>query len=262
MHPFEDLVIPSGAVGIHWFGQNSYALKDETGTIVQVDPYFPRDRPASQFIHARPPLNEAALRTDFVLLTHDHGDHTCLESLQRIRAAYPDARYVGPSESIHRLQEAGFATSTTAAIAAGDRLDLAGMAVHAVWSKPPDGIAADGIAPPGVQHLGYVVEVGRERVYITGDLVNTFADHEELLAPVRALRPTLGLLTTHPDEGEFPFFDGSARIAASLGLEAASPAHYQCFVTRTYDPQQWATHLQGVQPLVIAYNQAVVYPPS
>ena len=79
MHPFEDIRVAAGTVGIHWFGQSSFALKDSQGTIVQVDPYFPRERPAERYVHPRPPLHEAALRTDFILLTHNHGDHTCIE---------------------------------------------------------------------------------------------------------------------------------------------------------------------------------------
>ena len=43
MHPFEDLTVRDGTVGIHWFGQSSFAIKDATGTIIQVDPYFPRN---------------------------------------------------------------------------------------------------------------------------------------------------------------------------------------------------------------------------
>ena len=42
MHPFENLVVPAGSVGIHWFGQSTLGLKDPQGTIVQVDPYYPR----------------------------------------------------------------------------------------------------------------------------------------------------------------------------------------------------------------------------
>ena len=56
MHPFEERSVHPGSVGIHWFGQNSFALKDAAGTIVQVDPYFLRDRPGEKFIHASPPL--------------------------------------------------------------------------------------------------------------------------------------------------------------------------------------------------------------
>ena len=62
MHTFETLSVPANAVGIHWFGQNSFALKDTAGTIVQIDPYFPRERSPERFVHTEPPLDEAELK--------------------------------------------------------------------------------------------------------------------------------------------------------------------------------------------------------
>ncbi len=259
MHPFEDLTVPADAVGIHWFGQSSFGLKDAHGTMVQVDPYYPRERPADRYIHARPPLHEAALRTDFVLLTHNHGDHTCVESINRIRSAYPQVSFIGPEESMHNVRDAGVDTDLTTIVSAGDSVKMGSMRAHVVWAKPPQGLPEDEIAIPDVTHLGYVVEVDSVRIYISGDPVNTFGDHEELLKPVRDLKPDIGLLTTHPDEGEFPFFAGSAKTASSLHLKTAVPAHYACFVRRHYDPQEWATHFTGVEPLIIPYNQSVVY---
>lgn len=32
MHPFATLAIPAGSVGIHWFEQSAYALKDSQRT--------------------------------------------------------------------------------------------------------------------------------------------------------------------------------------------------------------------------------------
>jgi len=260
MHPFEDLAVPQGALGIHWFGQSSYGLKNEAGTIVQVDPYFPHDRPADRFIHGRPPLLEASLRTDAVLLTHDHGDHTCMESLERIAEAYPECRFVGPPESGARLRDGGIAADRIVEITAGEQATAGTMTAHAVWSKPPEGDPERGIDGPGVQHLGFVVDTGPVRIYISGDNINSFADLPAMMDPVRALSPQVGCLTNHPDEGEFPYFADCGRIATGLGLRAAIPSHYQCFVTRDYDPHEWATHIAPpVRPLIIAYNQSVVY---
>lgn len=262
MHAFESMAIPDGNVGIHWFGQSSYALKDRAGTIVLVDPYFPRLRPPERFIHAQPPLDEANLRVDYVLLTHDHGDHTCIESIRRIYDAHPHTRFIGPPESVERMADNGIPKEKIGTITAGEVAALGTMRAHAVWAKPPQGAPEDNIAPPDVQHLGYVVEAGDHRIYISGDPINTFAEHEELIAPIAALAPDIGFLTTHPSEGEFPFFAGSAKMARLIGLKTAVPAHYQCFVKRNYDPKEWAAHLpaDGPEPLIIPYNQAVLYP--
>ncbi len=261
MHPFQALSVPAGKIGIHWFGQSSYALKDPSGTVVQFDPYFPRERPPDRFIHADPPLDEATLKTDYILLTHDHGDHTCIESLLRIHAAFPEAETVGPSESIARMAEAGIPDRLLTEVTAGEQASLGALTAHAVWAKPQEGVPEEEIQPPSVQHLGYVV-AGPVRVYISGDPINTFADHDELLQPVAALQPDIGLLTTHPTEGEFPFFPGSVETALKLGLESAVPAHYACFVERTFDPNEWASAFPefGPRPLIIAYNESVVYP--
>ena len=76
---------------------------------------------------------------------------------------------------------------------------------------------------------------------------------------MRALAPEVGLLTTHPDEGEFPDLDGAAKLASRVGLAVAVPSHYGCFVQRTFDPADFAARLVGVQGLEIPYNQSIVY---
>ena len=261
MHPFEDLVVPDDGVGVHWFGQSTFALKDAAGTIVQVDPYYPRQRPPDRYLHARPPLMEESLRTDFILLTHNHGDHTCTESIDRIRGTFPEVRYVAPLESTSALLDSGVDSSAITTVTAGDEVAMGTMTAFVVHAKPPNGDPDNQIAPSDVQHLGYVVDTGAVRVYFSGDPINTFAEHDSLLDPIRALKPDVGFLTNHPDEGEFPFFAGSAKTAAALGLKAAGPSHYSCFVTRDYDPAQWAKKISaaGIEPLIIPYNQSTVY---
>lgn len=264
MHPFYALAVPSGAVGIHWFGQSSFAFKDAGGTVVQVDPYFPSERPAERFIHAQPPLDETTLPTNLVLLTHNHRDHTWPESLLKIHHAFGDCRFVGPVESIENLRGHGIPEASLILVNAGDTLELDDVTIHVVWAKPPHGAPEDGIQPPDVQHFGFVVEMGGVRIYVSGDPIHTFADHDELTQPIADLRPDIGLLTTHPDEGEFPFFAGSAKMAQKIGVKTAVPAHYQCFVKRNYDPQAWVAAFPQDEPklILIPYNRAVVYRPS
>ncbi len=264
MHPFATLEVPAGALGIHWFGQSSFALKDAAGTIIQIDPYYPSERFAERFIHITKPLDEATLPTNFVLLTHNHTDHTWPESCLAIHKSFPDCQFVGPIESINNLRDNDIAAERLVTVNVGDVVNLGSMTAHVLYAKPPEGEPAAGIKPPDVQHFGFVVESGgseKVRAYISGDPINTFAEHEELTGPVAALRPDIGFLTTHPSEGEFPFFDGSAKIAQKIELKTAVPAHYQCFVKRNYDPQAWvaAFPLDGPELLIIPYNHSVIY---
>ena len=263
MHPFNALVVPPGSVGIHWFGQSSYALKDAAGTVIQVDPYFPSERAPDRFVHTTPPLDETTLRTDYVLLTHNHLDHTFPESCLRIHKAFSHCRFVGPVESTDNLRGAGIADVLLTTLQPGDVATLGTATVHTVYAKPPQGAPADGIRTPDVQHFGYVIELSGVRVYISGDPINTFANYAELTAPIAALKPDIGMFTTHPDEGEFPFFAGSVKMVQAVGVKTAVPAHYQCFVKRNYDPHAWAATFpqNGPELLIIPYNRAVVYRP-
>ena len=263
MHPLVPLTMPSGRVAIHWFEQSSFAIKTASGAIIQLDPYFPHDRPSDRFIHPDPPLDEAQLPTDYVLLTHDHGDHTNIETLVRIWQARPQARFIGPEESIrHILAETDIPRAQTTIIRAGESVALGGMTAHAVFAKPPGGDPKSGIKPPDVTHLGYILKVDGVSLYFTGDPINTFAEHEALIAAVAEHRPEVGFLTNHPTEGEFPFFDGCVKMAQRIGLKYAAPAHYACFVKRNYDPQEWAAQFpaSGPEPLIIPPNTYITYP--
>ena len=260
MHPIFDVKVSKKSAAVHWFGQSSYAFKGASGELVLIDPYFPRVRPPERFIHPEPPVDEAEIPAALVLLTHDHRDHTCIETLGRVRKASPGARYVGPVESVRHIADAGVPAEETIVIQAGESLTVGSVVVHAVYAKPPEGDPEAGINPPDVTHLGYVVDLDGIRLYFTGDPINTFARRDDLIEPVRALKPDVGFFTTHPTEGEFPFFDGSREMARKIGVRKAVPAHYQCFVKRNYDPAAWAEGFGpgDPEPLIIGYNQMVV----
>jgi len=262
MHPFQSLSVPAGRLAVHWFGQSSFAFKAPDGTTVLVDPYFPHERPKTDFVHAEVPLREADLRVDGVILTHNHLDHTHPEALQRIHAAWPKATYVGPHESAANCKASGIPPALFTTVEAGATGRVGSLKVHWVYSKPPQGDPARGIKPPDVTHLGVVIEAGPVRAYVTGDPINSFAELDELIEPVRKLAPQVGFLTNHPNEGEFPFFAGSAKMAQAIGLKIAYPAHYSCFCARDYDPKEWAKAFvgNGVETRIMPYNSHALLP--
>ena len=263
MHPLVNLNVPVGSVAVHWFEQSSFAVKDAAGTLVQIDPYFPRERPVDRFIHTEPPLDESALPTDFVLLTHAHGDHTCSESIRRISETSETTRFVGPEESARQIAtETDVTSANISEIHAGESTTLNGLSVHAVYAKPPEGDSAAGIVPPDVTHLGYVIVSDGLTLYFSGDPINNFAEQDALVSAVAAHKPDIGFLTNHPTEGEFPFYDGCVKMATRIGLKHAVPVHRACFVTRDYDPNEWAAQFPagGPEPLIIQRNSHILYP--
>ena len=146
-------------------------------------------------------------------------------------------------------------------IYAGMGVTLGSMVAYALFAKPPYGDPAANIQPPDVVHLGYIVKAGAHTLYFSGDVIHTFADLDAVVLPVASFKPDIGFLTNHPSEGEFPFFAGSVKMAQRIGLKHAVPAHYQCFVKRNDDPQDWAAQFpaDGPQPLIIPHNSHIVY---
>jgi L-ascorbate metabolism protein UlaG (beta-lactamase superfamily) len=265
MHPFASLKVEPNTIAIHWFEQNAFALKGSEGQILLVDPYFPHDRPSERFIRPTPPVDETELPVHFVAVTHAHGDHTNPETISRIHASSPDVVVIGPKESIAQvIDQTAVRESHTITVTAGEHITMDGFILDAVYGKPPEGDPGAGIRPPQVTHLSFVIEVEGIRVYISGDIINNFAERDDLLTPVKALKPDIGMLTTHPTEGEFPFFEGSVKLAERIGLTTAVPSHYACFAKRTYDPQEWAALFSptGPEPLIIPWNSHVIYKKS
>ena len=261
MHPLVNLNVQKGTIAVHWFEQSSFALKDSNGTIVQIDPYFPRNRPADRFIHTETPLDESHLPTDFVLLTHAHGDHTCSESIRRIWDTSTATQFIGPVESVRQIaSETAVADDNVSEISAGLTASLNNLTVHAVYAKPPGGDPTANIGPPDVTHLGYVISSDGVTLYFSGDPINNFAEHDDLISAVAAHRPDVGFLTNHPTEGEFPFFDGCVKMATRIGLKQAVPTHRSCFVSRDYDPMEWASNFppDGPEPLIMERNTLII----
>jgi len=262
MHPFAELQVPSKSIAIHWFEQNAYALKGSNGKIMLIDPYFPHQRPPERFIRPTAPVDEASLPVYCVVVTHAHGDHTNPETISRIHAAWPDVVVIGPEESVAQLLEVtSVSAAQTISVQAGQSVAMDGFTLYATYGKPVEGDPDAGIKAPDVTHLSFVVELEDIRVYISGDVINNFASRDDLVKPVRSLKPDIGFLTTHPTEGEFPFFEGSVEMAQRIGLKTVVPSHYACFAKRTYDPHAWAAMFPptGPKPLIIPWNSHVLY---
>lgn len=262
MHSLVKFHVPSGKLAVHWFGQSSFAIKTPKGTIILVDPYFPHDRPADVFIHREPPLDESTLPVHGVLLTHDHGDHTHLETLERVINKSPETVFLGPIESKIRVGKLGVGDDNFTTVEVGSSYSIDDLNVHVVYAKPPEGDPDNNIDRPDVTHIGFVIESDNVRLYITGDPINTFANIDALVDPVKVLAPQVGWVTCHPTEGEFPFFEGCVKMAQRIGLEQIFPSHYQCFVERNYEPDAWASKFpkDGPKPRVVNYNDTVLVP--
>jgi aldose 1-epimerase len=250
MHSLNLQPVERGRVGIAWFGQSSFAIKSSDGGVALADPFFPSARLKGKFAYDRPPEGVFDLAPGVILLTHDHTDHTDPETVARFAAANPGILLLGPAESVAHI---GWGR----AIAAGETVSARGFTVKALYAKvPKEGLTT---------HLSYIlVTPDGLKVYISGDAQNDLAENAFLIDPVAAERPDIGLITTHPTEGEFPFFESTAALANRARMAFALPAHYGVFARRSYDPFDWQRKfpLYGARPVILPMNGYACFDPA
>ena len=249
--------VPSGTVAIWWLGQNSYVLQGPS-TLIIIDPFFSRTRPAENFLHQASPLRADELGPDAVLCTHNHSDHTDPAFLSDLSQHWPATRFFGPPESAREMIASGVPADRVGVLQPGDEVRIAEALVQVVLSKTAE--VSD------VAHYGYLVQIGGgPKVYNTGDIMRGATREPALMEPLRRAAPAVALITTSPTEEEFPDFAEAALLVREIGAQVAIPAHYDCFTRRTFDPAGFAAQFpegSAPRPVIIPYCGVYRYPES
>lgn len=81
------------ADGILWLGHASFFIRLD-GVSILTDPIFDTPTFVRRFVEVPSPL-EKIKKVDYVLLSHDHRDHTDETSLRKIAAKFPEATFIG-----------------------------------------------------------------------------------------------------------------------------------------------------------------------
>lgn len=203
-------------LAVTWWGHSSTTV--ELGDVrVGTDPLLV-DRFAHLRRHGATPRAEAA-DLDLVLVSHLHGDHLHVPSLQRID---PRAPVVVPRGAAPLLT--GLGRRDVVEVVPGDRIDVAGVTVQVVAAQHDDRrhVASRRHAPA----LGFRVDDGRESFWYPGDTGPdpAMAEIERVdlaLVPVGGWGPTLPDVHLGPDD--------AAAAVGLVGAAYALPVHHGTF---------------------------------
>jgi L-ascorbate 6-phosphate lactonase len=251
----QDTCVPQDTIAVWSLGQAGCVFKSSQGTVVYVDPYL-GDACNQLYGLERliaPPLDAADVRADFVLATHSHADHLDPDAFPVIARYNATALFIGPSSCTNAMRELGIPASQTYTLNHDDVLHSGHVCIHAtfanhVWGDPDD-------APDAV---GYVIDFGGLRVYISGDTL-----YHERLEDIASLQPHLAFICINGRWGNMSAPE-AAHLATVLRAQAAVPTHYNMFANNTADPADFASALASeggtVQPLVLTPGQRVLYP--
>jgi L-ascorbate metabolism protein UlaG (beta-lactamase superfamily) len=222
---------PAGTVRMWWLGQAGFLVRSG-GFLCAVDPYLSAEprRLAPPAFDPGEPLGLAA-----VLCSHDHIDHLDPGALPALARANPDCVFVVPAAVRERTLKLGLSAERLRPARDGDRIELApGAAVHVLPSAHEE-LETD--ASGAHLALGFVLELGRLRLYHSGDCV----PYPGLAERLEALRPDIALLPANGRDaqrqrqgivGNFTFAE-AAELCLAAGIGWLVPHHFGMFAGNT-----------------------------
>ncbi|MFF3339969.1 MBL fold metallo-hydrolase [Streptomyces flavidovirens] len=220
------------AVEITWWGHATCTVAD-SGTRVLTDPLFARRLAHLRRRRGALPPPEAAV-ADAVLVSHLHGDHLHLPSLDRLAPGTALIVPRGAARAVPALRRVAGQGLRITEVEPGDEVRVKGVVVRAVPALH-DGRRLP-FGPHHAPALGYVV-TGEARTYFAGD-TGLFDDMADAVGPVDvALLPVGGwgpfLGHGHLDARR------AAQALARISPRAAVPVHYGTY---------WPIGMDGVRP--------------
>lgn len=160
----DNRVLETGQLAYWWIGQSGYIIK--TGkTIIYIDAFlFPvPDRNIAPLLKP-----EEVVNADFILGTHEHGDHIDKGVWKQMSIASPNAKFVVPLLLLDKLAKTldipkerfiGLSDGLSTVV---NGLKITGIAAaHEFLDRDPD----TGLYP----HLGYIIETEGRVIYHSGD---------------------------------------------------------------------------------------------
>lgn len=217
------------SVSVRWHGHATATISD-SGTTVLTDPVLTNR--VGHLRRRRGPSPGAAVRTpDVVVLSHLHGDHTHLPSLQLLDGNTPIIVPVGAADAVRGLREFD---DQLVEVQIGDTVAIGALRITVTPA------AHDGRRwPRGPAHtdaVGYLIE-GSATTYFAGD-TDLFTEMREwaatcdvALIPVGGWGPTLGPGHLDPQR--------AAEAVAHIEAKHAVPIHFGTL---------WPIGLEKVRP--------------
>lgn len=209
--------VPQGAVRMWWLGQAGFAFKGAAGMVVYADPYL---SDAVERLHgfkrlSLAPITAEDVRTDLVVLTHEHTDHLDPDAIAVIARNNPGCRFAAPSGCVEGLTQCGVAAERQVVLRPWRAADLGGLVVHSVPADHGD------LSPSA---LTLLLDFGGVQVMLTGDT----SWRPGLFQPLADLKPDVLLPCINGVFGNMNHID-AAMLVQQIKPRYAIPCHYWTF---------------------------------
>jgi len=247
----KQLEVKRNELGIFWLGNAGFAFKTGDGQVIYLDPYLSncaRQMYGFKRIYP-PPIGAEEVEADYLLITHEHGDHLDRDSVPRIMEK-SDTELIGPDPVIEECKEMGVAKNKLRKVSPHEVLNMGGNSLTVMPAEHGE------LAPKAV---GYTLEFGDKKLYVTGD---TSYDRRTLRGAFE-LEPEIVI---SPINGKFNNLDPirAALLARECSAEIAIPAHFWTFPEHGGDPGKFKEYVSLLAPEtkceIIALGKYFLYP--
>lgn len=264
-HPGEALV---------WFaGQHGFIIK-LPGAVLYIDVIlndFTDSEGNSRRVYPPPFEPGEARGVDYVLCTHNHGDHLNLKTLLPLAASNPRARFVVPAPFTRLLVEAGIDASRVSGARAGEALGLAPgyslvpvQAVHTLRVRDEGERDERG----DFTALGYVIKAEGLTIYHSGDtwvtpsLVRALGEQGPLDLAMLPINGSDWERTGRNCIGNMSYLD-AAKLAKAVPIDTVIPSHYDMMAFNSENPARFAEAMYALHPEkrfhILALGERFIY---
>lgn len=198
---------------ITWIGQAGLLIETKDKKIL-VDPYLSDSvEKINPLNYRRVPVDEDLfkIRPDFIILTHNHLDHTDPETLERYLPVYSDITVLAPKNAWTESRKFG-----------GNH-NYVMFNRHTVWSESGIRFTAVNAEHSDDYAIGVIIDDGEDRIYITGDTLyneDIFEDIPEnldvLFLPINGVGNNMNMTD-------------AVNFAKRINAKKVVPVHYGMF---------------------------------
>ena len=232
-----------GEIAVWWLGQSGFVIKTSNYCFI-TDPYLSttlEDATVNcgpEMKHVRmtpiPVLPEDITCADFVLCSHDHGDHYDAKSVQGILRGSLHCKVIVPPAAKASLLKDGIPESRILVVGTEDRYKQENLEITAIRAKHNN---FDYTEMFGYPYVGYIIHVHGKTIYHAGDTI-LFDELPEIL---KAENIDLGLIPVNGYDdlriqtgfqSNFMYYE-AADLAKFAEIKLMIPCHYDMFTANT-----------------------------
>lgn len=248
INDIDNFKLKQGQLVFWWLGQSGFVIKGGN-KVIYIDAFL-SDLPGRNV----PPLlkPEEIVNADFILGTHEHGDHIDLRVWKQLSLSNPNAKFVVPMILIDKIAaKLDIPKERFLGLNDGVSADIDGLKITGIASAHEflDKDSATGLYP----YLGYILEIDGRTIYHSGDTCNYEGLTTKLLAYEKIdlmIVPINGRSAFQLNNGFIGnmTYQEAVDLAGTVKPLLAVPSHYEMITMNSENPKLFTDYMDVKYP--------------